>query len=489
MDFQEQINQGDTYIEFFYDSVTDEFLEFSKSKGNELTHVLNIIISFRKDIIQIERQIPNFTDNCQAEYFDCLQDTFDSAVQYSNSIIISIYLAENGVTVKCPDANVGDTATISGTLYTVVDNDSIKTEIANGNVNLCTTLVTSMSELFKDNTSFNSDISFWDTSSVTDMGSMFNSATTFNQDIGNWNTSSVTNMGGMFFDAISFNQNIGSWNTAAVTNMNQMFDMATFFNNGGNSNIFNWDTSSVTNMNGMFAYAKAFNQDIGNWDTSSVNNMGGMFSGASTFNHDLTSWCVTNIAAEPADFAANSTLTEANKPLWGTCPVEGSDTNSNIYLDTNGVTIKCPDASIGDTATIGDKVYTVVNESQLRDMISKDEDVTCVCTSKVTSMTEMFRNSTSFNQDIGNWDTSNVVDMNMMFRNAPAFNQDIGSWDVSSVTNMAYMFKNASAFNQDIGTWDTSNVTDMQFMFSASAFNQDIGNWNTSNVTSMRYMF
>ena len=56
----------------------------------------------------------------------------------------SIYF-ENG-TCKCPNASVGDTATISGTLYTVVNNSTIAAQIANGNVNLCTTKVTSMEE-------------------------------------------------------------------------------------------------------------------------------------------------------------------------------------------------------------------------------------------------------------------------------------------------------------------------------------------------------
>ena len=68
---------------------------------------------------------------------------------------------------------MGDTATISGTVYTVVNNSTIAGQIANGNVNLCTTLVTDMSELFKENTSFNSDISFWDTSNVTNMTRCF----------------------------------------------------------------------------------------------------------------------------------------------------------------------------------------------------------------------------------------------------------------------------------------------------------------------------
>ena len=99
------------------------------------------------------------------------------------------------------NATVGDTAVIGGVTYTAVNNSTIAGQIANGNVNLCTTLVTNMSRLFKDNTSFNSDISFWDTSSVTSMGDMFRGATAFNQDIGSWNTSIVTNMFQMFYGA------------------------------------------------------------------------------------------------------------------------------------------------------------------------------------------------------------------------------------------------------------------------------------------------
>ena len=75
-----------------------------------------------------------------------------SLFSYSQSIYF-----DNG-TCKCADATVGDTATISGTVYTVVNNPTIAGQVANGNVNLCTTLVTNMSELFKDNTTFNSDI-------------------------------------------------------------------------------------------------------------------------------------------------------------------------------------------------------------------------------------------------------------------------------------------------------------------------------------------
>ena len=45
-----------------------------------------------------------------------------------------------------------------------------------------------------------------------------------------------------------------------------------------------------------------------------------MFFYASAFNQNLTGWCVSNITTEPETFAQGSALTEANKPIWGTCP-------------------------------------------------------------------------------------------------------------------------------------------------------------------------
>ena len=81
---------------------------------------------------------------------------------------------------------MGDSTTISGTTYIAVNNSTIAGQIAAGNYNLCTTLVTHMSSLFAGNSSFNSNIGFWDTSNVTTMGDLFQSADNFNQDISGW---------------------------------------------------------------------------------------------------------------------------------------------------------------------------------------------------------------------------------------------------------------------------------------------------------------
>src|SRR5210317_2057708 len=250
----------------------------------------------------------------------CSKD--DGNVDITANFMQKVYLDSNGITIKCPNAAIGYTEVINGVTYTVVDNTTIRTEIANGNCNLCTTLVSNMtgdsntySNFFNDE-SFNSNIGFWDTSNVTDMSIMFYEATAFNQDIGSWDTSSVTTMNSIFENATAFNQDIGSWDTSSVTDMVGMFYEASSFN----QDIGNWNTSSVTDMVGMFYEASSFNQDIGSWDTSKVTGMERMFWAAEAFNQDLSGWCVSNISSEPAGFATSTTLPNFIKPVWGTCP-------------------------------------------------------------------------------------------------------------------------------------------------------------------------
>jgi hypothetical protein len=97
------------------------------------------------------------------------------------------YLADNGVTVLCPEAALGDAREVNGVLYTKRDRAALDALVAaspTDEVELarsCTTGVTDLSELFgaavgskvSDPTTFNPDLSSWDTSSVTDMRLMF----------------------------------------------------------------------------------------------------------------------------------------------------------------------------------------------------------------------------------------------------------------------------------------------------------------------------
>ena len=65
--------------------------------------------------------------------------------------------------------------------------------------------------MFYGASSFNGDVSNFDTSSVTDMNGMFYYATSFNSDVSNFDISSVTSMWRMLYGATSFNKDLCSW--------------------------------------------------------------------------------------------------------------------------------------------------------------------------------------------------------------------------------------------------------------------------------------
>lgn len=191
------------------------------------------------------------------------------------------YLAENGITIMCPDANVGDTGEVNGIIYTKRD--------ANG-----------LSALKLENEN--------------------------NPEFATTCTTGITDMSDLFSNTASFNQDIGSWDVSSVTNMNSMFRSADIFNHS----IVSWDVSSVTSMSDMFRFAFAFNHDIGSWDVSSVIDMSRMFGRADAFNQDLSCWEVTAILSSPPNFGVP-------EPIWGTrgnCEWTGG-TNGDLNTGAN----------------------------------------------------------------------------------------------------------------------------------------------------------
>ena len=161
----------------------------------------------------------------------------------------AFYLDGNGVTVKCPLANVGDTGVVGSTTYVKVDRATLVASItASANpadiAICCTSGIEDFSGLFQARFSFNRDITHFDTSSATTMKEMFRSASVFNQDISNWDVSNVEDMKQMFREARDFNNPIGNWDVSNVGTMYEMFLQALDFN----QNIGTWTTSSVTNI-------------------------------------------------------------------------------------------------------------------------------------------------------------------------------------------------------------------------------------------------
>jgi surface protein len=213
----------------------------------------------------------------------------------------NFYLHQNGVTCLCPDAVVGETGTVNSVTYTKRTREQITESNAS---TTCTSGITDMSTLFKNQTNFNEDISAWDTSKVINMSEMFYGTSTFNQPIQNWDVSNVTNMYQIFKDALAFNQPIGGWN----------IDVATL--------------KKVSHKN-----SETNNILSNGWDVCKVSNMDGMFWNAQSFNQPLNNWCVKQITSEPENFATSSGLSNKNKPIWGESTLSNSEfTNVSTQL-------------------------------------------------------------------------------------------------------------------------------------------------------------
>ena len=104
-------------------------------------------------------------------------------------------------------------------------------------------------------------ISTWRTGNVTDMAELFcaddvynhcthyhSAASSFNEDISGWETESVTSMERMFMYAGAVSQPIGGWNTSKVESMKEMFESATSFSEP----LDGWETGAVLDMRYMY---------------------------------------------------------------------------------------------------------------------------------------------------------------------------------------------------------------------------------------------
>ncbi len=270
------------------------------------------------------------------------------------------YMAENGITIMCPDAGIGEKGMVDGVEYEAVDRELLRQRRDEGFdlSRVCVSNVIDMNRIFWGS-SFNQSIENWDVSSVTNMESMFYDSP-FNQYIGDWDVSSVTDMYAMFAES-DFNQPIGDWDVSLVEDMSMMFSFAPF-----NQPIGNWDVSSVENMSGMFLISQ-FNQPIRDWDVSNVTNLQGMFAGAE-FDQPIGDWDVRSVTNMKWTF--QNTSFNQNIGSWDVGSVEnmsgmfaGSEFNHHIG----------------------------------------DWDV-----SNVLGMDSMFLESTHFNQDLNRWCVANI---------------------------------------------------------------------------------
>jgi len=274
------------------------------------------------------------------------------------------------------------------------------------------------------------------------------------------------------------------------------------------------------------------------------------FAYATLFNQDLSGWVVNNVTGYRdclyfcLDAGFNPTSRIPSFP--GTCGKQGCSTRF-YYLDSNGITVKCPGVAVGGTFTINDVTYTKRDRDGLRSIVrdaylidSKNDKINrrleTSCTTGVTDMNGLFDNEaytgnamSKLNPAINSWDTSSVTRMDRMWVltapawvvgdvRPPALSRSRSRSLRASFARSLSRFKN-SEFNKDINAWDTSSVVDMHNMWvltstrraparrarsltlaprvarslarfeKATAFNQPLNSWDTSKVTDMSYMW
>ena len=322
-----------------------------------------------------------------------------------SSVFIFLILSYSQVYANCTvnGTSYRTNSDTSGT-YITLSNLTSRASSWNNSTDLVTTCdvsqFTSMYRAFRNNSSFNQDISAWDVSNVTNMNGMFQSATSLTS-VSFSDTSSVTDMSFMFASTTNLTS-VSLSDTSNVTDMSYMFYFADAFN----VDISSWNTSKVTNMKAMFQVAESFNQDISSWNTSNVTDMSGLFSRATAFNQNINSWDTSNVTDMSLTFERTTAFNQS--------------------------------LSNWNTSNVTDMAY------MFSYAVAFNQDISGWDTSNVTDMEYMFYKDAAFNQDIGNWDTSNVTNMTLMFSYAVAFNQNIRRWNVSSATAFTDMFTNAT---------------------------------------------
>ena len=304
-----------------------------------------------------------------------------------------ISIASNGKTLIASENTIaGNSYAFRGSFYKVVDNEGLITARDAGDdlTKIVTTKVTNMSYVFSKNayyyaSTFNQDISSWDTSNVTDMNNMFQGASLFNQDISSWDTSNVTDMTKMFSNALKFNKNLSYWCLSGISSTPVGFSY----------NTDSWYSSSLPTAWGTCPAQPAENDSNGNAYLTFAQN-------------------------EVSVLASVSTVVGDSYRL-----------NGKIYKVVNRTGLYSARDAGEDLSQIVTSKVTDMN-SLFQEESTFNEDISSWDTSNVTDMYEMFRDATAFNQNIGSWDVSSVNNINYMFYYAGAFNQDLSGWCVQS---------------------------------------------------------
>ena len=225
---------------------------------------------------------------------------------------------------------------------------------------------TTLKAIFREATSFNSNINHWDVSGVSNMQDVFYKATNFNQPLDQWNVSNVNTFETMFRES-AFDQDISSWDVSNAVTLKNMFRDTPF-----DQPIGNWDVSKVTSFQSTFRGNDAFSQDLSGWGDKlhNVVTMREMFRD-SDYDGDLSAWDVSQVVS-----------------MWDMFKDSGFNNPSIANWDVSGL----------------DNMETMFGGNDC----AFNQDISGWNVSNVVNMQNLFKENLAFNQDISGWDVGNV---------------------------------------------------------------------------------
>lgn len=200
--------------------------------------------------------------------------------------------------------------------------------IFNSSVNsFNTSNITNMTDIFRGCVIFNQPVNNFNTAKVTHFTNMFRVCQLFNQPVSNFDTSSAIDMSYMFYGCYAFNQSISNFITSGVTTMLYMFYSCYVFN----QSVSGFDTSKVTTMAYMLKLCRKFNQPVSNFNTSKVTNMSEMFFDCREFNQSVSNFITSGVT----DMVSMFYNCDIFKQSISNFNLSSATTIGNLLLDCN----------------------------------------------------------------------------------------------------------------------------------------------------------
>ena len=261
----------------------------------------------------------------------------------------------------------------------------------------------------------------------------------------------IVSMSYMFEKSNAVTIDTSSFDTSNVTDMSKMFFLA----DAKELDLSNFGTSNVTNMNSMFAYSKATTiNGLNKFNTNKVTNMGYMFSWSSVNTIDLSSFNTSNVTTMENMFETSNATTIIGLNKLNTSKVVNM---YGMFWNTKVTTL---DLSSFNTSNVTDMGF-MFNGSEAATI----KGLKKLNTSKVTNMNGMFSATQLSTLDLSNFNTSNVTDMSKMFYN----NKKLTTIYVSNnfvtgkVTSSTNMFKDSTKLVGGFGTIYSSSKIDKTY--------------------------